>query len=128
MHDLRKQIVGYVLIALSVLSVSLAVSYVLARRLQIFVTTPIFRLVEAMRRVREHSDFSVRVTKVDDDELGVLNDGFNTMLGQIEQGRKALQQAHDELEDRVRGELRNSWWPKSRRKQPTAPRVNFRPI
>jgi signal transduction histidine kinase/ActR/RegA family two-component response regulator len=66
-----------------------------------FVTTPIFRLVEAMRRVREQSDFSVRVTKVDDDELGVLNDGFNTMLGQIEQGRKALQQAHDKLEDRV---------------------------
>ena len=31
----------------------------------------------------------------------MLNDGFNTMLDQIEQGRNALQQARDELEDRV---------------------------
>ena len=35
------------------------------------------------------------------DELGVLNDGFNTMLDQIEHGRNALQEARDELEDRV---------------------------
>ncbi len=101
MHDLQMQIIGYVLIALSGLSVSLVVSYFLGRRLQIFVTTPIFRLVEAMRRVREQNDFSVRVAKAGDDELGVLNDGFNTMLDQIEQGRKALQEAHEELEDRV---------------------------
>ena len=35
------------------------------------------------------------------DELGVLNDGFNSMFEQIEHGRNALQQARDELEDRV---------------------------
>jgi two-component system, sensor histidine kinase len=101
MQDMRRQIIGYVCITLLVLSISLATSYLLARRLQQFVTTPILGLVEAMCHVTKNSDFSIRVEKVSDDELGVLDDGFNTMLGQIEQGRKALQQAHDELEDRV---------------------------
>jgi signal transduction histidine kinase len=62
---------------------------------------PILSLVDAMRRVTDQNDFSVRVEKRGDDEIGVLDDGFNAMLSQIESGRKALQQAHDELEDRV---------------------------
>ena len=54
-----------------------------------------------MKRVTDEDDYSVRVEKRSNDELGLLNDGFNTMLDQIEQGRNALQQARDELEDRV---------------------------
>ena len=54
-----------------------------------------------MRRVANEDDYSVRVQKRSNDELGVLDDGFNAMLDQIEQGRNALQQARDELEDRV---------------------------
>jgi two-component system, sensor histidine kinase len=101
MGELRKQTWDFVWITLAVLAVSLAVSVVLARRLQRFVTTPIERLVEAMRRVTRDDDYSVRVKNLSSDELGVLNDGFNTMLDQIEHGRNALQQARDELEDRV---------------------------
>ena len=100
-HDIRKQIINYAWIVLLVLSVSLIVSFVLASRLQRFVTTPILRLVEVMGHVTRENDYSVRVEKFADDELGVLNDGFNAMLDQIDHGRKALQQAHDELEDRV---------------------------
>jgi signal transduction histidine kinase len=101
LRDLDKQIVNYVIIALLVLSVSLAFSFILARRLQRFITTPILQLVEVMQRVAREDDYSVRVKKLADDELGVLDDGFNAMLDQIEHGRKALEQAHDELEDRV---------------------------
>ena len=50
-------------------------------------TTPILRLVEAMRRVTSEDDYSIRVENWGDDELGVLNDGFNAMLDQIERGR-----------------------------------------
>ena len=101
MRELRKQIWDFVGITLAVLAVSLAVSVVLARRLQRFLTAPISRLAEAMQRVTRNDDYSVRVENLSNDELGVLNDGFNTMLDQIEQGRNALQQARDELEDRV---------------------------
>ena len=75
------------------LVVSLAVSMVLARRLQRFVTAPIQRLVNAMRRVTNEDDYTVGLEKRSNDELGVLDDGFNAMLDQIEQGRSALQQA-----------------------------------
>jgi two-component system, sensor histidine kinase len=101
MRELQKQIWDFVWITLTVLAVSLAVSVLLSRRLQRFVTEPIRRLVDAMKRVTNDDDYSVRVERRSNDELGLLDDGFNTMLDQIEQGRNALQQARDELEDRV---------------------------
>ncbi len=101
MRELRKQTWDFVGITMVVLAVSLAVSLVLARRLQRFLTTPISRLAEAMQRVGRDDDYSVRVENLSNDEMGLLNDGFNSMLDQIEQGRNALQKARDELEDRV---------------------------
>ena len=101
MDELRKQIWGYAWIALAVLAVSLAVSILLARRLQRFITLPILRLVAAMQRVTREDDYSIRVEHLGDGELRVLNDGFNAMLDQIGQARSALCQARDELEERV---------------------------
>jgi len=101
MREIWQQMWDFAWIALLVLAVSLFVSTLLARRLQHFVLAPIRRLVEAMRRVADEDDYSVRVKKSSDDELGVLSDGFNVMLDQIEQGRTALQQARDGLEIRV---------------------------
>jgi two-component system, sensor histidine kinase len=101
LRDVERQIVNYLAIASIVLLVSLAFSFFLARRLQQFITKPIFQLVDVMQRVANEDDYSVRVKKTSNDELGVLDDGFNAMLDQIEQGRSGLQQAHDELEDRV---------------------------
>lgn len=100
-HDVKTQLINYAWIVCLVLLVSLVVSFLLARRLQQFVTTPILRLVEVMGHVTRDGDYSLRVEKFTNDELGVLHDGFNAMLDQIDHGRKALQQAHDELEDRV---------------------------
>ncbi len=101
LHELHEQTLDYLWITLIVLGISLIVSILLARWLQRIFTKPIFRLVDAMRRVTSEDDYSIRVERVSDDELGVLNDGFNVMLDQIEQGRTALRQAHDELEVRV---------------------------
>jgi two-component system, sensor histidine kinase len=101
MSEIQQQIGHYVWITLGVLAASLMVSILLARWLQGFVTTPIQRLVEAMRNVAQSDDYTIRVKKLGNDELGVLDDGFNDMLGQIERARHDLQQARDELEDRV---------------------------
>ena len=100
MSELRQQ-TWRLWIMLIVLAVSLAVSLLLARRLQRFITRPVFQLVEAMQRVTHDDDYSVRVDHPTNDELGVLNNGFNTMLDQIEQGRNALRHARDDLEIRV---------------------------
>ena len=101
MHDVQQQILGNSLVTVLVLLASLGVSMLLAGGLQRLFVAPILRLVDVMQRIAEHGDYSVRVEEHRRDELGVLCDGFNQMLGQIEQGRQALQKAHDELEDRV---------------------------
>ncbi|MEN6458888.1 MAG: ATP-binding protein [Thermoguttaceae bacterium] len=101
MRELRQQALEYLRIALLVLAAALTVSIALARRLHRLVTKPIANLVEAMRRVTEGDDYSIRVEKLGNDELGVVSDGFNAMLDQVEQGRNALKHAHDELEGRV---------------------------
>jgi two-component system, LuxR family, sensor kinase FixL len=46
-------------------------------------------------------DYSVRARKQSEDEVGQLIDGFNEMLGQIQQRDSALESARDNLERRV---------------------------
>lgn len=78
-HDLRGQIV----VAIFVIAGSLALSLVLALRMQGVITAPILRLTEAAQRVSDTKDYSLRVPEGDDDELGRLSADFNTMLAQI---------------------------------------------
>ncbi|MFT7644176.1 MAG: signal transduction histidine kinase/CheY-like chemotaxis protein, partial [Pirellulaceae bacterium] len=70
-------------------------------RLRFMLTTPVFELVNAMEDVSIRQNYSHRVTKRSNDELGVLSDGFNSMIDEIQSGHQKLQQAHDELENRV---------------------------
>ena len=80
---------------------ALGVSYGLALRLQRFISQPIQELAEASRAVAAKKNYSVRVPKHADDELGQLVDGYNEMLAQIELRDAALQQTQVELEQRV---------------------------
>ena len=64
--------------------VSLLVSLLLASQLQKLISGPIEHLVEVETRVSRQKDYSLRAVKEADDELGVLIDGFNDMLGQVQ--------------------------------------------
>jgi two-component system, sensor histidine kinase and response regulator len=74
----------YVVIAFMVLILSTALAYILSSKLQRVISDPILRLAGAMRAVSQDKDFSVRVEKKNNDELGVLTGGFNEMLTEIE--------------------------------------------
>jgi len=80
---------------------SLAVTFVLSSRLQGIITRPIFHLGQTAKIVSMGKNYSVRAQKHADDELGQLIDGFNEMLGQIQQRDVALRDANDQLEQRV---------------------------
>lgn len=99
--DLPGLVIGHILIAALVLLVSLAVSMLLASRLQRLLTRPILTLADAMRRISTKGDYSVRVEEHGNDELGVLCDGFNDMLRRVDEARKDLQDANEQLENRV---------------------------
>ena len=90
-----------IMTALGVLAVSIVLSFIFSSFLQKFVSAPIMRLAETAEHISQNRDFSVRVEKVADDEIGSLYTAFNRMLEQIEAGEAELRRSHDELEQRV---------------------------
>jgi len=84
-------------IMILVIAGSSLVAYTLSRKLQQQISRPILALADTAKAVSERRDYSVRARKFGDDELGLLTEAFNHMLGQIEEQNLALQQAYDDL-------------------------------
>ncbi|MDF1526857.1 MAG: ATP-binding protein [bacterium] len=74
---------GFMAVLLLVAVLSFTVVAVLSTRLQRFISVPVNRLLKAMRRVSEEEDYSVHVKKTNEDELGRLIDGFNSMMDDV---------------------------------------------
>ena len=85
LEDLRSRTATYTRVAAIVVLGSLLVALVLSSRLQKLISAPILRLADVESRVSREKDFSLRATKDSDDELGILIDGFNDMLVQIQE-------------------------------------------
>ncbi|MBL9126444.1 MAG: response regulator [Verrucomicrobiales bacterium] len=101
LEALHARLRQYGWIVLGVLGVSLGFAYLVSWRLQRVVVRPILELADATRAVVRDRDYSVRVTSTGCDELGRLIEGFNGMLGQIQDRDGALERARVELEARV---------------------------
>ena len=82
--ELNARLRRYLGILAGVTFVSLLASLLLASQLQKVISRPILHLADVETRVSREKDYSVRAVKEADDELGVLIDGFNDMLGQIQ--------------------------------------------
>ena len=96
--DLREQqlrLRSYALIAFNVIGISLCLAVILAQRLQRFISDPLLALARLTREVAARSDFSLRADKKGDDEIGVLTDDFNRMLGQIQRGEESLRSSEE---------------------------------
>jgi len=98
---LRARVRSYIILALFVLIASLLMAYLLATRLQKFVSEPILKLVETTRRVSDEKDYALRLSVNSGDEVGRLVASFNEMLTQIEQRDAELAAYRDHLEDEV---------------------------
>jgi two-component system, sensor histidine kinase and response regulator len=91
----------YTKIAVLVLFISILTTYLIASRLLRIVSDPIVQLARIAARVAAEENYSLRATVQARDESGMLVNSFNQMLGGIEQRDRALQDAKDELEERV---------------------------
>jgi len=89
--ELRERMLLAVLTAVAAMGCAVGLAVLLASKLQRFVSEPVASLAGAAQRVSETGDYSVRVTKRGDDEVGRLCDSFNDMLGQIERRDRALE-------------------------------------
>jgi len=105
---IQRQLPIILLIALLALLTALGLSTWLQRGVVLSVS----ELARAMQQVREQRNYSIRVTKNTNDEIGQLADGFNSMLEKIEKHENTLEKTvasrtielARELDDRKKAE------------------------
>ena len=97
-YELRERLRDYVGILVAVMLLSLAVAAAVATWLQAALTTPILGVAEAARKVMERRDYSLRVPRTTDDEVGYLVDAFNGMLSEIGRRSQALEETNRSLQ------------------------------
>jgi signal transduction histidine kinase/CheY-like chemotaxis protein/HPt (histidine-containing phosphotransfer) domain-containing protein len=85
-----------------ILLLSWLVSLLLSSRLQQLISRPILDLVQSARTVSETSDYSVRVVKSSNDEVGLLAEEFNEMLERIQQQDDTVRAAKEKAESATR--------------------------
>jgi two-component system, sensor histidine kinase and response regulator len=79
---------------------ALAMAYLMARRVQRQIASPLLHLVDVMSAA-ERGDYSKRASVTTDDEIGHLMRGFNVMLGQIGNREQELGKQQEILEAQV---------------------------
>lgn len=108
---LSERLREYGLITGVIFLLTLMFAFLLSARLQRRMWEPLQHLVQTARSVARDRNYSIRAIKQNHDETGMLIDGFNEMLSQIQERDAALQKAQAMLEKRVEertGELVNS--------------------
>jgi len=77
-HNLKQNLI----IAFLVLVVGIIIALLLSMLSQRYISNPILRLAETVRKVSITRNYSIRIEKESKDEIGILYDGFNNMLEQ----------------------------------------------
>ena len=91
--------------SLEIMGLALAVAGLLAflmgSRLQRLISDPVIHLLQTAKAVTQMRNYAIRACKDTDGELGQLIDGFNEMLGEIQQRDSELQRHRQSLEEEV---------------------------
>lgn len=93
----RTHLMTSFVLAGAVLLTSIVLAWLIARG----VTRSVSSLSSTAARVREDKDFTARAIRVSNDELGVLTEAFNEMLGGIQARDSELEAHRHNLEDLV---------------------------
>ena len=99
--EYKQLLVGYLFFFGLVVAVVSLGAYAMAGRLQRPISNPILALAWTTKMVTSTRDYSIRAGKHSEDEVGVLIDGFNEMLEQIQSRDTELRHAREDLERRV---------------------------
>jgi len=89
---------------------SMAVAFVLSKRMQKSITEPLDAIATVARAVVNGRDYSLRAAKISDDEIGMVVDAFNKMLDEVQVRTRELGEADrrkDEFLATLAHELRN---------------------
>ena len=101
LHRLYSHLRWYAVICAIVMLTSILVAYLLSSKFRLLISKPILNLEQAMKVVSEEKNYSIRVKKQSNDELGILIDGFNEMLSRIHMRDREHQRHCEHLEEQV---------------------------
>jgi two-component system NarL family sensor kinase len=100
---------AFLLIAALAMSGLIGVALLLGGRLQRMVSEPIAQLAEAANDITLERDYSIRVQKNSNDEVGSLVDAFNTMLTEIERQNHNLMESENRLKLALSASNMGTW-------------------
>lgn len=83
---------NYGIIATVILAAAILLAFVLSDILQRRISNPIFALTTGANRISTRGDYSIRVPKLTNDELGAFTDSFNAMVAQIQSDQDRLRE------------------------------------
>ena len=91
-REIRAQMSQYLIISLVIISATFCVALLLSLIFQRVISAPILSLAETARCISRDKDYSIRAEKRSVDEIGILIDGFNEMLSEIQSRDATLEQ------------------------------------
>ena len=96
-----RELKRYLFIGVVVVALSMLAAGILGSKLQRIISQPILELTQTAKRVIQNNDYSLRVVRYGNDELGELCIEFNSMMDKIVVSDSELREAHYDLEGRV---------------------------
>jgi TMAO reductase system sensor TorS len=101
LREVRERAAHSIAIILVMLPISALLAYLMAWRLQHVISDPVIHLAQTAKAVTVLKNYAIRAKRTTEDELGMLIDGFNEMLSQIQQRDAELELRRDSLEEEV---------------------------
>jgi signal transduction histidine kinase len=102
LDEIRSQLARYIAIVCFIILVAFLVALMLSSLLQRIISLPILNLARTAKLISQKKDYSFRAEKFQrDDEIGILIDGFNEMLTEIQSQQSELKEHREHLEELV---------------------------
>ncbi len=102
LEESRKQITKTATVGLIIAGIVMCFSLLISVRLQKFISGPILKISRVVKSVSDNKDYSVRIVKKTNDEIGQLIEAFNEMLYEIQKRDNDLRGINEKLEIRVK--------------------------
>jgi PAS domain S-box-containing protein len=101
LKEIYHRIRWYLVTVFMVMMLSIATAFVLMSRLQEIITKPLSDMADVMHSISGEKDYSVRVAIQSQDEVGILGEGFNEMLSQIQKRDAEIELHRERLQNLV---------------------------
>ncbi len=98
---MSERMAAYARACLPILAMAVAIAAAFSSVLRRLIALPIGNLAAAAGQISQDGNYSLRVAKSRNDEIGTLTDAFNAMLAQVEERDMALLDHRQHLEEQV---------------------------